>query len=244
MRETLGHRPTRIQGLLRVADRVRGRRDVPRGAALVTSLRSDDGQPAQIDLFFGILPLVFLLFLPAITMRLWSEERKLGTLELLMTFPVRIWQLIAGKFTAALLFVVVLLALTAGLPLTMASVGKLDWGPVVGGYLAALLMASSYLAVGMFFSSVTREQIVALVLSCIVLVLLYILGTPLMVTVISFIGLPLWVTEAIAAVSPYPHFLSISRGVVDVGDLAYYAAFAWFFLSANALVLAGKRRLG
>ena len=201
-------------------------------------------QPARMDLFFGLLPLVFLVFMPALSMRLWSEERKLGTLELLMTFPVRISELIAGKFLAALLFVGILLVFTLGVPITMSRFGALDWGPVAGGYVASLLLASSYLAVGMFFSSITREQIVALLLSVVFLAFIYLLGTPLMVVLLSAVGLPGWLTGVLAALSPQAYFQSITRGVMDVGDLTYYVVFAWFFLSANALILVGKRRLG
>jgi ABC-2 type transport system permease protein len=203
-----------------------------------------DGQQAGMEWFFQLLPIVFLVFLPALTMRLWSEERKLGTLELLMTFPVRIGELIAGKFAAALLFLALLLVLTLGLPLTMGAYGSLDWGPVAAAYLATLLMASSYVAVGMFFSSLTRDQIVALLLSIVFLGILSALGTPLIVLWLTMIGLPAWLTQVFTAISPYPYFLSISRGVIDVGDLVYYVAFCGFFLNANALVLAAKRRSG
>ncbi|MDO8348659.1 MAG: ABC transporter permease, partial [Planctomycetota bacterium] len=110
-----------------------------------------DGQQSTMQGFFSVLPWVFLFFLPALTMRLWAEERKLGTIELLMTFPVRIGHLVLGKFAAAMLFLGFLLLMTVGLPLTLGTYGRIDWAPVIGEYLASLLFASAFVAVGMFW---------------------------------------------------------------------------------------------
>lgn len=204
------------------------------------------GFPADMSNWFVALPLVFLFFIPALTMRLWAEERKAGTLELLLTFPVTIPQLIAGKFLASMSYLALLLLLTLGLPITMGSVGTLDWYPVIATYFAALLMAASYVAVGMFWSSVTRDQIIALILSVVMLGLLYLVGVwgPLLIGEV-----PVWlggdhVVLFILALSPQQYFGSISRGVADTGDLVFYAAFCVFFLHANALVLYGKKVKG
>lgn len=211
------------------------------------------GGQASLQAFFGWLPFVLLLFLPGLTMRLWAEERKLGTLELLMTFPVRIQQLVFGKFLAAVTYLAVVLLFTLGLPLTLAAYGRLDWAPVPWGYLAALLMAGSYIAVGMFWSSMTRDQIVALLLALVSLLVLYALGYP---GIIEWLGpqlselTPFWARVAVVTmellngISPYKYFDSIARGVLDTRDLVYYACFCGFFLYANALVLHGRRHKG
>ena len=136
------------------------------------------GQQASMQGFFGWLPLIFLFFLPGLTMRLWAEERKVGTLELLMTFPVKVSQLVLGKFLAALVYLAIVLAFTLMLPLTLSAYGGLDWGPVLVAYLASLLLAGAYLSVGMFWSSMTRDQIVALLLALVTLFALYMLGYP------------------------------------------------------------------
>ena len=202
-----------------------------------------NGQQANMESFFGMLPVVFLFFLPGLTMRLWAEERRSGTLELLMTFPVRIGQLISGKFFAALAFLALMLLLTLGLPITLSSVGGLDWGPVIGAYVATLLLAGSYLAVGMFWSSTTRDQIVALLLALVTLLLLYGMGYPAVIEWLAG-SLPAWLTDLLNGISPYKYFESISRGVFDTRDVVYYACFCGFFLHANALVLHARRQRG
>lgn len=199
--------------------------------------------PARLDSFFGNFPFLFLLFLPALTMRLWAEERKQGTLELLMTFPVTVAQLIAGKFVAALSFLAVLLLLTFGLPVTIGMFGELDWGPVLCAYLAALLMSGAYIAVGMFCSSLSRDQIIALLVALIVLLALYLLGSPMVLVNLGGY-LPEWMAAILGGLSPYAYFSSIARGVFDTRDFIYYLCFCGFFLYANALVLNGRRVRG
>lgn len=202
------------------------------------------GAVASMQVFFQVfLPWTFMVFVSALTMRLWAEERKLGTLELLMTFPVRVSELIAGKFLAVIAYLALVLVLTLGLPITMSVYGNLDWGPVLSAYLASLLLAGAFVAVGMFFSSITRDQIVALLCTLVALLLLLVLGLP-PVTEALATTLPRWLVEAIAAFSPAPYFGSIARGVVDSGDLVYYVCFILFFLYLNALVLQGRRLKG
>lgn len=202
------------------------------------------GVPASATGFFSWFPLSFLLFVPFLTMRLWAEERKLGTLELLMTFPVRISELVAGKFLAATAFLGILLLLTVGLPLTLELYGDLDWGPVIGAYLASLFLAASYVAVGMFFSSLTRDQIVAGIVSLITLTVLFLLGWPGFVGLLERTGLPDWLVGLLSGLSPFKYFMSIARGVFDTRDLVYYVVFCGVFLHANALVLRGRRVKG
>jgi len=145
--------------------------------------------------------------------------------------------LIFGKFLGALCFVMVLLALTLIYPITLASLGHLDWGPALGGYLATLLLASAYLAFGMFVSSLTQDQIIALLVTVAVLLLLI-----LMRQVGMLLG-PWW-AEVFAIASPREHFASVARGVIDLRDMLYYGAFCGFFLYLNSLVLESKKQLG
>ena len=201
------------------------------------------GGQASMQTFFQLLPMLFILFLPALTMRLWAEERKQGTLELLMTFPVTVAQLILGKFAAVMLFLAVVLLLTLGYPITLAAFGNLDWGPVIFAYGASLLMAAAFVSVGLFFSSITRDQIIALLLTLMSLLLLFMLGHPLFVQGLGKV-LPDFLVNVIAAISPYKYFVSVSRGVLDTRDLIYYACFCGFFLYLNAMVLQGRRLKG
>lgn len=195
--------------------------------------------------FFTYLPQVFLVLLPALTMRLWSEERKLGTLELLLTFPVRINQLVFGKFLAALAYISMLLVMTTILPIIMSFYGDIDWGPVIAAYLGSILMASAYLSVGMFWSSLTRDQIIAMLLSLTSLMALYALGQPSLLMFLSQSDtMPEFMVSLLGAISPYRYFLSIARGVLDSRDLIYYICFCGFFLYANALVLQARKVKG
>lgn len=202
-----------------------------------------NGARASGDTFFVTLPFMLILFLPGLTMRTWAEERKLGTLELLMTFPVTIGQLVAGKFLATVTYLGFVLLLTIGLPLTLAAYGKLDWTPVLGSYVASLLFAGSFVAVGMFWSSLTRDQIVAMLLSLVSLFVLYQIGNPQNVELASG-WMPAWMVDVVSGASPFKYFVSIARGVLDTRDFIYFACFCGFFLYANALVLQARRHKG
>lgn len=202
-----------------------------------------NGAPSTMQGFFLTLPWILLFFLPVLTMRLWAEERKLGTLELLMTFPVRVSQLVAGKFLAALVFLAFLLTLTVPLPLTLDAYGSIDWPPVLAMYVASVLFAGSYVAVGMFFSSLTRDQIVASLLSIVVLFVLYRMGDPATIEMANT-WMPPMLVDLVNGISPNKYFMSIARGVVDTRDVVYFACFCGFFLYANALVLHGRRQRG
>lgn len=202
-----------------------------------------DGSQASMQGFFYLLPALLLVFVPPLTMRLWAEERKMGTLELLMTFPVRISHLVLGKFAASVAFLGFVLVLTLGLPLTLGTYGRIDWPPVLGAYLASLLFSGSFVAVGMFFSSVTRDQIVAMLISLVVLAVLYMLGSPQLVA--YFVEwLPAWGVDLMNGISPYKYFESITRGALDTRDIVYFACFCGFFLYCNALVLHYRRHKG
>jgi ABC-2 type transport system permease protein len=183
----------------------------------------------QADLrdFFGLISIVLVFFVPAIAMRLWSEEMKLGTMELLMTFPVKDWEAVVAKFLAALAIVALAILLTLPLPISLGMLGKPDAGPIIGGYLGALLLSAAYLAIGAWTSSTTSNQIVSFILAMLILL-------------VGSLGLdwirqfsPSWLASFLSYLSLRTHYDSISRGVVDVRDLVYYLSIAGFFLYLN-----------
>jgi ABC-2 type transport system permease protein len=210
------------------------------GAALVTFFQQvwSIGQVTLRPLF-QVLPLLLLVLVPALTMRLWAEERKLGTLELLMTMPVRDIEAVLGKFFASLAVLALGLGLTLGAPITMAWLGDVDAGPVVGAYLGALLLGASYLSIGQLLSSLTENQVLALLGALIACFLLWMLGEPF------FTGLFPADWQGAAAIcrdlGAGARFRSIARGVIDLRDVTYYLAIIVFCLSANTLVLKARR---
>lgn len=202
-----------------------------------------NGMQASMEVFFGFLPVVLVLFVPALTMRLWAEERKMGTLEVLMTLPVRLSHLVLGKFTAALVFLGFLLVLTLGLPLTLGTYGRIDWTTVFAQYVASLLFAGSFVAVGMFWSSLTQNQIVAMLLSLVSLAVLGLIGWTVLLDMVTG-WMPAWMLDLVSGISPNKYFTSISRGVLDTRDLVYFTCFCGFFLYCNTLVLHHRRLKG
>ena len=190
---------------------------------------------ADIRPMFDWLPLLLIFLVAALSMRLWSEEQKIGTIEILLTLPVPHWQLVAGKFLAGLALIVLALALTLGLPITVEMMGDLDWGPVFGGYLAALLMASAYLSIGLCVSAATDNQIVALIMTTAVCGLLYLPGTDALVRSAGGDG-----GEILRRISTGGRFESIARGVLDLRDLIYYLGIIAVGLATNILLLARK----
>ncbi|MBN2004588.1 MAG: Gldg family protein [Anaerolineae bacterium] len=190
---------------------------------------------ADVRPLFSWMPLLMIFLVAALTMRQWSEEQRSGTLEILLTLPVSTVQLVVGKFLAVLALVALSLGLTIFLPLTVELLGNLDWGPVVGGYLAALLLAGAYAAIGLFVSSRTDNQIVALISTVVVCFLLYIVGSA---DVTDFFGSQ--VGDILRAIGVGSRFESIQRGVIDLRDLAYYLSITGVFLTLNVLALKAK----
>ena len=191
---------------------------------------------ADVRPLFNWMPILMIFLVAALTMRQWSEEQRSGTMEILLTLPVSNIQLVLGKFLAVVALVALSLALTLFLPISVSLFGNLDWGPVVGGYVAALLMASAYAAIGLFVSSRTDNQIVALILSVIVCGLFYVVGAN---GVVGFFGQT--IGEILRAVGAGSRFESIERGVIDLRDLIYYLSLATVFLVLNAVSLDSKR---
>ena len=191
---------------------------------------------ADVRPLFRWMPILMIFLVGALTMQQWSEEERSGTMEVLMTLPVRLWQLVMGKFLAVLILVAIALALTFGLPLTVAHLGNLDWGPVFGGYLGALLMASAYIAIGLFVSSRTDNQIVALIMTVLLAGFLYILGSS---GVTGFMNNS--TAEFFRSLGTGSRFASIERGVIDLRDVFYYVSLTTFFLILNGISLDRKR---
>jgi len=183
---------------------------------------------ASMRNFFGFMPWIFLFFVPAITMRLWSEEKKLGTMEILMTLPVREYQVVLGKFFASFCFLMLTVALSFPLVITVAALGDPDGGPIIGSYLGVLLMGGAYLAIGIFISSLTENQIIAFIVSIVTIFALMIIGQD-----IVLFSAPKFLIPVFSYLSLAAHFDSIGRGVVDSRDLIYYFSMIGFFLYLN-----------
>jgi ABC-2 type transport system permease protein len=191
---------------------------------------------ADIRPLFAWMPVLLIFLVSALTMKLWSEEQKLGTLETLLTLPVSVPRLVLGKFVAGMGLVLLALGLTIGVPITVSFMGDLDWGPVVGGYVGALLLAAAYLAIGLCISASTDNPIVSLIGTAAAGGGLYVLGTS---SVSTFAGDR--VGDLLRALGSGSRFESIQRGVIDVRDVVYYASLTAFFLFLNVLLLESKR---
>lgn len=191
---------------------------------------------ADIRPLFQWMPLLMIFLVAALTMRQWSEEQKLGTLEVLLTLPVRIHQLVLGKFLAVLALTSCALLLTLGLPFSVAMMGNLDWGPVIGGYLGALLMAASYISIGLFISSRTDNQIISLMLTVLTAGFFYLVGSSGITDFFSNQG-----ADFLRNLGTGSRFVSIERGVIDLRDIIYYLTIAFLFLALNIYFIDRKR---
>ncbi|MBR0651934.1 ABC transporter permease subunit [Roseomonas terrae] len=190
---------------------------------------------ADLGPFFTFVPWLFLFLVPALTMRLWAEERRLGTIELLLTLPLPQWQAVVGKFLAAWAFCIIALLLTFPLVLTVNYLGEPDNGVIAAGYLGCLMVAGAFLAVGAAMSATTKNQVVAFVLAVAVCFLFAVAGSPI---VTEFLSQRLPVLAEIArAVSITERFNSLTRGVIALRDLVFFASFMGFFLFVNAVVI-------
>jgi len=195
---------------------------------------------ADLSVFFFFHPWLYLLLVPAISMRLWSEERKSGSIELLLTLPVTMLQAVVAKFLAAWAFAGIALALTFPIWLTVNYLGAPDNGAILAGYLGSMLMAGAFLAIGSCLSAATRNQVIAFILTVVICFLLLLAGFPL---VLDFFRawLPQALVDAIASLSFLTHFASIGKGVIDLRDLVYFALMIGFWLYATAVVIDLKK---
>ena len=196
----------------------------------------------QADLlaFFTFHPWLYLFLIPAISMRLWAEERKTGSIELLMTMPVTLTQAVIGKYLAAWLFVAVALALTFPMWITVNYLGAPDNGVILATYLGSLLMAGGFLAIGSCISAVTRNQVIAFIISIVVCFMFLLSGFPLVLDFFR-LWLPQGAIDVVASVSILTHFSALSKGIIDLRDITYFVLLAAFWLAANVIILEQKK---
>jgi ABC-2 type transport system permease protein len=195
---------------------------------------------ASLESFFVWLPWLYLFLVPAVGMRVWSEERRMGTLELLFTMPVTPWQAIVGKFLAAWLVLAIALALTFPLVLTVNYLGRPDNGIILAGYLGSFLMAGAYLSVACMTSAMTRNQVVSFILSVVACLFLILAGWQPVTDLLVQWASPVLV-DVVASFSVMTHFNSIAKGVLDTRDLLYFASVIAFCLFTTSVILRAHR---
>ncbi|WP_341704609.1 ABC transporter permease subunit [Ferrovibrio sp.] len=191
---------------------------------------------ADLKAFFLFHPWLYLFFLPAIAMRLWAEERKSGTIELLLTLPIPLWAAVLGKFLAAWIFAGIALALTFPMWLTVNWLGSPDNGVIAAGYIGSFLMAGAYLAVGSCLSATTKNQVIAFVISVLVCFVFTVAGAPM---VLSFFQgwAPGLIVDTIASFSFLSHFNAITEGVIDLRDIVFFLSLMAVALYATAVIV-------
>ena len=195
---------------------------------------------ADLDAFFNYHPWLYLFLVPAIAMRLWAEERKTGSVELLMTLPITPWQAVLGKFLAAWVFTGIALVLTFPIWITVNYLGDPDNGAILAGYVGSFLMAGGFLAIGSCLSATTSNQVIAFVITVVVSFGFLLSGFPLVLDLFSGWA-PQTIVDGIASLSFLTHFANISKGVIEVRDLVYFGLVIGTFLFANTIVLQWKQ---
>jgi ABC-2 type transport system permease protein len=195
---------------------------------------------ASLASFFGWHPWVYLVLVPAVGMRLWAEERRSGTLELLLTMPVATWQAIIAKFLASWIFLAVALALTFPAVLTVNVLGDPDNGVIVAGYLGSFFLAGAYLAITCMTSAMTRNQVVAFIVSVVLCLFLILAGFNPVTDLLTRWANPA-VVDTVAAFSVVTHYDGFQRGVIDVRDLVFFLSIIGFTLFATGVVIRSHR---
>lgn len=195
---------------------------------------------ASLVSFFLWHPWLYLFLVPAVGMRLWSEERRLGTMELLLTMPITTWQAIVGKFLASWLFLALALLLTFPVVITVSYLGNADLGVIFAGYVGSLLMAGGYLAISCLTSSFTRNQVVSFILAVVVCLFLILAGWPPVTRMLEEWASS-WLVEAVAAFSVMTHFEGFHRGVIDSRDALFFGLLMIFSLFATSVIIRGHR---
>ncbi len=195
-----------------------------------------DNEQADLTVFFGYHPWLYLFLLPALAMRLWAEETRSGTMELLMTLPLPQWVSVAGKFFAAWAFAGLALALTFPIWVTVNYLGDPDNGVILASYAGSFLMAGAYLAIGAAVSSATSNPVIAFIVAVVICFLFTITGAPLVLNLFQAWA-PLAVVQAVSSFSVLSHFAAITRGVIDLRDVFYFLSLIGLFLGANMLIL-------
>ncbi len=195
---------------------------------------------ADLRVFFGNLPLLFVFMVPSAAMRLWSEERKTGSIELLLTLPITVSQAVLGKFFAAWVFLGIALLLTFPMPLTVYYLGDPDTGLIIVGYLGSLLTAGSFLAIGSFFSALSKNQVISFILSVVACAILVYAGMPTTINYLSGL-LPGGMLSMVEQMSFLTHFESILKGVLEFKDMAYFMIMIIGWIWACTIILNEKK---
>lgn len=190
---------------------------------------------ANMREWFGLVPWLFLLLAPAITMRSWAEEKKSGTVEFLLTLPIRDWEVVVAKFLSSLSFLAVVLIFSLTIPITIGRLGDIDIGVIVAGYVGAILMGAMYLSLGLLISSFSKNQIVSFLISLAVLFGLFIIGSN---NVLSFLQGP--IATVMQFLSTATHFNSIVKGIFDSRDIIYYLSFTGLFIYLNIQTIGSR----
>jgi ABC-2 type transport system permease protein len=195
---------------------------------------------ASLSAFFGWHPWVYLVLVPAAGMRLWSEERRSGTIELLLTMPITPWQAIVGKFLASWIFLAIALALTFPVVLTVNVLGSPDNGMIFAGYLGSLFLAGAYLAISCMTSAMTRNQVIAFILSVVICLFFILAGFNPVTDLLTRWANPA-VVETVAAFSVITHYDGFQKGVIDLKDLVFFLSVIGFALFATSVIIRGHR---
>ena len=195
---------------------------------------------ADLITFFGFHPWLYLFLIPALTMRLWAEERKSGTIELLLTLPVTMLQAVLGKFLATWIFTSIALALTFPMWITVNFLGNPDNGVIFASYLGSLLMSGAFIAIGSCISALTKNQVIAFVIGAAICLVFILSGFPMVLDFFSGWA-PEFLVEAISSFSFLTHFEGLSKGVVDVRDIIFFVSLIAFWLFANAVLIEIKK---
>jgi ABC-2 type transport system permease protein len=195
---------------------------------------------ASLVSFFTWHPWLFLFLVPAVGMRLWSEERRLGTLELLLTMPVTSWQAITAKFLASWVFLALALALTFPVVITVNVLGSPDNGVIAAGYVGSLLLAGSYLAVSCMTSAMTRNQVISFIVSVMICLFLILAGFTPVTDLLTKWASP-WFVSVVAAFSVMTHYEGFQRGVIDLRDIVFFASIIVFALFATSVIIRSQR---
>jgi len=199
-----------------------------------------DRGEASLTAFFMWMPWLLLFLVPALGMRLWSEERRSGTIELLLTFPVTPWQAILGKFLASWIFIAIAMALTFPVWITVNWLGDPDNGVILAGYIGSWFLAGAYLAVSCLTSAITRNQVVSFILSVVICLGLVVVGFAPVTDLLARWAAP-WLVEAVAGFSVLTHFDGFQKGVIDSRDFVFFASVIGFALFVTGVILRGHR---
>ncbi len=193
---------------------------------------------ADLRMYFTMIPFMFIFFIPAITMRSWAEERKMGTEELLLTLPFREYELVLGKFLAAFILLTLMFVISLVLPISLSFLGDFEWGQIAAQYIGVVLFGAACISVGLFVSSLSRNQIIAFIFSALTLFFIIILSE-----VNKMVELPSVIAGFLNALSFNYHFEAFSKGLIDSRDIAYFVLVSAFFLYLNSKVLIFKKWL-